>query len=61
MMIFYLLLIVGIISVLYGFFFTQLFYVGLGFAWCFAIFMLLGLFPDQLKDNDNYIRYKRQK
>lgn len=58
-MIFNILIIVGIISILHGFFSSQMFYVGIGFAWCFGVFLLLGLFPDQLKNNDNNIRNKR--
>jgi len=60
-MIFYLLVIVGIISILYGFFSTQNFFVGIGFAWCFAILALASNFPNAIKENDDYFRYKRQK
>ena len=60
-MILYLLVVVGIISILHGFFSSQIFFVGIGFAWCFMILAIASMFPGALKENDDYIRYKRQK
>lgn len=58
-MILYLLIVIGIISILHGFFSSQIFFVGIGFAWCCAVFAIASTFPGALKENDDYFRYKK--